>query len=157
MTDTSYPKFFRISSGKGYSKHQLVAFDNALINAGISNYNLLKVSSILPIGCKQLEAVNLKKGSPLLTAYATISSNTPGERIATAVAVGIPSNLDDIGIIMEYGEIGVAKHAEEVVREMVAESMLSHGIDYSEIASSSIDGVIDNEGYLSLISAIVLW
>ena len=43
-----YPTEYRLSSGTGTSPHELVAFDNALLSAGISNYNLLKVSSILP-------------------------------------------------------------------------------------------------------------
>ena len=92
-----------------------------------------------------------------MTAYATISSSIPGEKIATAVAVGIPNDPDKIGLIMEYEEIGSAEHAEAVVREMVKESMKSHGINCSRIISSSIDGIVENESFLSLVSAIILW
>ena len=52
---SSYPKHFYIASGVGRDMYELVSFDNALINAGLSNYNLLRVSSILPTGCKQKE------------------------------------------------------------------------------------------------------
>ena len=157
MNELIYPKYYRVSSGKGTSKYKLVAFDNALIDAGISNYNLLKVSSILPIGCKQRDKIDLREGSPVMTAYATISSSIPGEKIATAVAVGIPNDPDKIGLIMEYEEIGSAEHAEAVVRDMVKESMKSHGINCSRIISSSIDGIVENESFLSLVSAIILW
>lgn len=157
MYEMIYPSHYRISSGRGFSRYKLVAFDNALIDAGISNFNLVRVSSILPSRCTRSKTIDLKQGSPLLTAYATISSNTPGEKIATAVAVGIPENPDDIGIIMEHEEAGTAKHAEATVRKMVEESMNNHRIKYSEIAVSSIDGIVREEGHLSLISAIVLW
>ena len=89
-------KYF-ITSGSGTSSYKLVAFDNALLSAGISNYNLVRVSSILPARCERQQDVNLEKASPLHTAYAVVSSNIPGERIATAIAVGIPKNSDDMG------------------------------------------------------------
>lgn len=37
-----------ITSGKGEGSTQLSAFDNALFNAGIANFNLLKLSSVIP-------------------------------------------------------------------------------------------------------------
>ena len=83
-------KKYYIASGSGQSKYQLVAFDNALIQAGLSNYNLVRVSSILPAMATRRQYVDLELGIPLHTAYATVSSNTPGEKIATAIAVGIP-------------------------------------------------------------------
>ncbi len=33
------PKHYTIVSGKGFSKYRLVVFDNALLNAGIGDYN----------------------------------------------------------------------------------------------------------------------
>lgn len=39
-----------ISSGKGQGKTLLSAFDAALFDAGVSNYNLLVLSSIIPPG-----------------------------------------------------------------------------------------------------------
>ena len=39
---------FKITSGKGAAEHGINAFDFALMNAGISDYNLVKISSILP-------------------------------------------------------------------------------------------------------------
>lgn len=150
-----YPNHYYVASGKGVSQHKLVSFDNALIHAGISNYNILRVSSILPAGCKLCHSVTVRDGSPLLAAYATASSNIIGDRIATAIAVGVPVNAADIGIIMEAsGESSIV--TEEEARNMVAESMENHGIPVDYIVSSSIEGVV-NDGWLSLISAIALW
>ena len=150
-----YPTHYFIGSGIGVSNHRLVSFDNALLSAGISNYNLLKVSSILPIACVKSDSIDLRQGSPLLVAYSTISSNVPDEKIATAVAAGIPACSESIGIIMETTG-SIALEAEERVRAMVAEAMFNHGIPLDHIESSSIEGTVKN-GYLSLISAIALW
>lgn len=62
------PQYYKIVSGVGKSKYALVSFDNALRNAGIGDFNIVKVSSILPINCKYSESIPLKKGSILYAA-----------------------------------------------------------------------------------------
>ncbi len=100
-----YPEKYFITSGAGNSQYPLVAFDNALIKASISNYNIVRVSSILPKACKNQPYMDLEYGSPLLAAYATVSSNETGKHLATAVAVGIPMNSNDIEISEEMSKI----------------------------------------------------
>lgn len=152
-----YPTKFYISSGFGIDEFPLVSFDSALINARIANYNLIKISSILPIGCRLSEEIDLIEGSPLLTAYGTISSNRIGETIASSVAVGIPEKKDSVGIIMEYSGVCKKKDAEIVVRKMVEKAMINHGLPFSTILSSSIDVTVDQKKTFTVISAISLW
>lgn len=153
----AYPTHFHITSGAGVSKHPLVAFDQALIRAEIANYNLLRVSSILPIGCKREEKMSLCQGALLPTAYATISSCEAGCQLATAVAVGIPARDGDVGVIMEYSGQCSEEEARETVCSMVREAMKNHEIPMKEILVSSIAGVVPSGECLSLISAIALW
>ncbi|MDB5168986.1 MAG: pyruvoyl-dependent arginine decarboxylase [Candidatus Saccharibacteria bacterium] len=40
-----------INSGTGVGPTELSAFDNALVNAGVANFNLIYLSSVLPPGC----------------------------------------------------------------------------------------------------------
>lgn len=150
-----YPTHYYISSGCGTSNNRLVAFDNALMNAGISNYNLVRVSSILPEQVKRSDRVNLRHGSPLLTAYATVSSDKPGIHLSTAIAVGIPVRDEDIGIIMEC-EGESASETEDVAREMVQEAMKNHNIAIKDIQCSSVEGIVEH-GWLSLVSAVAFW
>ena len=153
----NYPSSYYISSGTGTSAFKMVAFDNALISAGISNYNLVKVSSILPRFCKRKDAVDLQEGSPLLTAYASISSDIYGTQLATAVAVGVPKDPSSIGVIMEYEGIGIsAKEAENYAEKMVEEAMNNHKIDIENILITSAEGIVEDK-YLALVSAIVIW
>lgn len=144
-----------ITSGAGTSAYQLVAFDNALLSARISNYNLVRVSSILPAGCAKRSFIDLPLASPLYTAFATVSSDIPGTRLATAIAVGIPKDSNMIGIIMEAkGE--TAESAAEMARNMVTEAMANHTIELDHIEFSAVEGVVE-EGFLSLVSAISMW
>ncbi|MBR2726155.1 pyruvoyl-dependent arginine decarboxylase [Candidatus Saccharibacteria bacterium] len=161
-----YPRNFCLVSGKGLDREELVAFDNALINAGISDYNLLKVSSILPVGAVLNRYLKLKKGSALLTAYSSICSSAPGELLATAVAVGIPSNPKDVGVIMEMEKSFSGVNTDAIsfegkcraeVKDMAKRAMQNHKIDCADILTSSISGVVGNDGYLCLISAVCLW
>lgn len=152
-----YPCKFMISSGAGRAEEKLVSFDNALIEARISNFNLLKVSSILPASCKQAEHIDIPEGSALLTAYGTFTSGTPGEVIASAVGIGIPERSGDIGIIMEYAGVCSKEYAETLVYEMVRKAMDNHGICCKEIKCSSIEKIVREGEFVTVISAVTLW
>lgn len=152
-----YPQKFKMSSGAAVAKNELVAFDKALIAAGISNYNLLRVSSILPIGCQQAETVDKKEGSALLVAYGSCSSNNPGERIASAVGIGMPIDKTKVGVIMEFSGVCDATTAATQVKEMVVAAMENHGIACEEILTSATDMVVPEGEYASVISAVALW
>lgn len=151
------PSNYYISSGTGRSKYRLGAFDNALISAGISNYNLLRVSSILPAKCKQKKNIQVKFGAHLLTAFASISSNHKGEQISSCVAVGIPKNKDEIGVIMEYSDSASEEEVKQICKNMVEDAMQNHSIEIEDIIISSITGIVGDEEYLSLISALAMW
>ena len=153
----NYPKKYKITSGYGKGAYELVAFDKALIDAGISNYNLLRVSSILPIRCNYSEIIDLEEGSPLLTAYGTISSNTKGEIIASAVGIGIPKDKEKVGVIMEYSGRCTAEIAEKTVRDMTKIAMDNHHIETQEVISSSIEKQVTDTDYVSVISAVAMW
>ena len=151
------PNNYMISSGYGISKYKLVSFDNALINADISNYNLVRVSSILPAGCKMAEKIPLKNGSMLLVEYGSISSNEIGKRLASAISVAIPQNLSEAGIIMEYSDFCTAQQAAETAQEMAQIAMENHEIKIKDIICSSMEKVVENSEFITVISAVSMW
>ena len=152
-----YPEKFMIKSGIGKDKHHLVAFDLALIDANIANYNLLRVSSILPIACQKTEKVTVKEGSALLVAYGSTSSNKPGTRIASAVSIGVPKDKTSVGVIMEFSGECSAEEAEKEVREMARKAMDNHGFEIGEILSSSVEGIVEGDEFVSVVSAVAMW
>lgn len=152
-----YPHFYKLSSGIGKDVYPLVAFDKALLNAEIGDYNLIKVSSILPSGCEVSKALTIKKGAPVLCAYATVSSNESGCQLATAIAVGIPKDESLTGVIMEYCGTGInAIEARNHACEMVKNAMAIRNAELKEIQFSSIDGIVKKDT-LCLVSALVMW
>lgn len=152
-----YPRKYMITSGAGNAAYELVSFDNALISAKIANYNLLRVSSILPIGCKKTDAIDKMEGSALLVAYGSISSNTPNETIASAISIGIPASNGQVGVIMEHAGVCSASEAERIVREMAATAMSNHGIPCREILSSSVQATVTGTDYVTVISSVAMW
>ena len=157
VTFMDYPKKYLITSGCGKSQYELVAFDEALRNAEIGDYNLVKISSILPAGCQQATSDELpRRGSGLLTAFGTLSTNEKGVRIASAVSVAIPEDPDEVGVIMEYSGYCGAEQAENQVCLMAKEAMDNRGRAIKEILSSSAEATVDG-AYASVVSAICIW
>ena len=76
--------------------------------AGIAHFNLVRVSSIFPPGCRIIEA---EEGLPLLQAgeivfavIAEMSSNEPGRRIAASIGVARPADPDKYGYLQDQIE-----------------------------------------------------
>jgi len=88
-----------MTTGIGQNRHSLLSFDNALFDANISGYNLVKVSSILPADCTEMVDIDLSYGSILYTAYASLT-HKPNKLFSSAVAVGVPVLKSDIGVIL---------------------------------------------------------
>lgn len=132
---------YYINSGSGSSKTSLNAFDRALIAAGCGNYNLIRISSILPAHAKMVQSIDLEEGSLLPVAYAHLIAG-PGEYVgdivSAAVAVGIPENADSVGVIMEYEGVCPEDIARSKVKLMIEEAMNDRSVEkYKIICSSS--------------------
>ena len=104
-----------IVSGKAEGPTKLNSFDNALLDAGIGNVNLIKVSSMLEKNTKIIELPLLKPGSMINCVLSSISSNEKGNLISAAVAVAIGDNL---GCVVENSKIN--QDPEEVQTEAIA-------------------------------------
>lgn len=148
-----------ITSGSGTDATEaLIAFDNALLDASVANYNLVKISSILPPHCQQRNSIPLEFGSPILTAYGTYSSSNAGETISSAIAIGIPANENDNGVIMEISGVGSAESMEHRVRNMAERAMKNHGIELANIVASSAERTVqEGDGIVSVISAVCIF
>ncbi|MEO0153466.1 MAG: arginine decarboxylase, pyruvoyl-dependent [candidate division WOR-3 bacterium] len=128
-----------ICSGVGRGKTYLNAFDNALISAGVGNYNLLKVSSIVPPNIEIVNSINLKPGSLLPIAYGYFISEKDGEIISSAVSVAIPKNRSNIGVIMEVSGYYSEEEIRRIAYDMAIEAMEKRNleIDFIEVKTSS--------------------
>lgn len=151
------PKKFLLCSGCGNGETELTSFDSGLLHSGIANYNLVKVSSILPAGAVQREKVSLPEGSILYTAYASKTIIGQDHIASAAVAVGIPAESDKIGVIMEFSGDCMKADAEEQVRQMVEEAMKARGYEIKEILCTATEIVGCDKKYSTVLAALAMW
>lgn len=147
-------RFFRVKgNAEGFSK--LNSFDNALIDSGIGNMNLIKISSIIPPDCKPARFIKIREGSFIPVAYASITSDMTGEYIAAGVAAAVPALSNTAGVIMEYSSRGRKHDIDSIVRSMAVEAMKVRGINDYKILSASVEHRVKHIG--TAFAAVVLW
>ena len=151
------PNIFCMVKGASEGRTRLNAFDNALLNAGIGDTNLMRMSSILPPGATQCDVneMELPKGGLIPLAYATIDSTTPGRYISSAIAVGIPEDEEEPGVIMEFEDHSKLENVEEIARQMITDAFNYRNRALREIRSIGIEHQVETCG--ATFAGVVLW
>ena len=139
-----------ISRGKGVSVNGLPSFDKALLEAGVGNYNLVRLSSILPAKCEWIDvkdiASHITEGSLLPTAYSTITSDVKGDVIVSTIGVGIPVDKSHVGVIMEYSTKNVSEEeAIKTLKSMIIEGFEVRGWELEDIIYTSISDTVTED------------
>jgi len=140
-----------ITSGKSEGPSRLNAFDNALLDAGIGDVNLIKVSSIIPADSEFVKLPFLKPGSMINCVMANADSKKKGDILTAVIAVAIS---DDFGCVVEHS--GVNEDPEEVENHavfMVKEMMKVRNMEIKEMIIEKKTHVVENQG--SVVAAIV--
>jgi len=140
-------------SGFGVGKTDLTAFDKALLQAGVGNLNLIRVSSILPPGVRLIDRLDIPPGSLTPAAYGSIVSDQVGTLIAAAIGVGLARSSS--GMIMEYsGTCGLDK-AEGLVRTMIEEAFAARGLELVEVRVKGAEAQVQE--HTSVFAGAILW
>lgn len=98
-----------VISSFGTGKTSLSAFDNALYRGGVHNYNIITLSSIIPIGTqvsevKKYKAKEIEYGYKLYAVKSDIRSHKIGQIIASGLGWYQTNNLS--GIFVEHHASG---------------------------------------------------
>jgi len=149
------PTRYFLASGASDGYTPLNAFDGALLKAGIGNTNIVKMSSIVPPHCKLVAPIALPPGALVPTAYAAITSDIPGEIISAGIAVALPEDENQNGLIMEYSAKGERAKIEEIVRNMAMEGMMLRGWKIKDLKLIAIEYKVKKIG--AALAAVVLW
>lgn len=151
------PKFYKMVSGIGTDIFPLVAFDKALAYAGVSNYNLIKVSSVLPPHCQESTEIDLPEGSVLYAAFAV--ATTKNGLISTAVSITYPQDLELCGAIFEMASDALVENEiRQCALEMGVRAFSLKGREILEQKITSISTFVDNkEEHTASFSAVVMW
>ncbi len=155
MSET--PNVYCLVKGAAEGRTRLNAFDKALLVAGVGDTNLMRMSSILPPGAEEQSIADLQlpKGGLIPLAYAAIDGTTPGRLISSAIAVGIPEDDREPGVIMEFEDHANLDTVEAIVRQMVIDAFDYRDRQLKEIKSIGIEHKVEVCG--STFAAAVLW
>lgn len=127
------PEFYTPVKGIGRGVTPLAAFENALLQAGIEKYNLVKVSSILPPKCERKEKIELPAGAILPIAYSFVYSIEQCDVLTSAIAIAIPEDEEDHGLIMEYHGFLGEKQAISVLEGMIEYSATNRSVKFKSV------------------------
>ena len=147
------PKKFKIVAGSAEGETLLNSFDNALLQSGIGNVNLLRISSILPPESIYVPDLVLPPGSLVPTAYGYVISEKKGEKIAACIGIGFSEN--SFGVIMEYAAKGTREEAEEKIRQMLKNAFAVRDLALKDVKLASTEHVVERIG--CAFAAVALW
>lgn len=125
-----------LTRGVGRHPEKLASFELALRDAGIAEYNIVRVSSILPPHCKLIPrkdgVTRLTPGQVLFTVLAESATNEANRLIASSIGVAIPRDRSHYGYLSEHHSYGekerrAGDYAEDLAAEMLATVL---GVDF---------------------------
>ncbi len=123
------PKYYFLTKGVGRNKENLASFEEALRDAGISQCNLVSVSSIVPPKCTKITREQgismLKPGEIVFLVLARNSTNEDHRLIAASIGLALPSNPEEFGYLSEHHSFGETDEAAGEYAEDLAASMLA--------------------------------
>lgn len=133
-----------ITSGAAEGPTKLNAFDNALLNAGIGNVNLIKVSSIIPANTRIVELPEIKPGTMINCVLSQVCSNKKGNLISAAIAV---ATSNDFGCVVEHNGVNEKPHRiREEAREMVKYMLKIRNKEIKDLVVEEINHEVENWG-----------
>jgi arginine decarboxylase len=125
-----------LTKGVGKHREKLTSFELALRDARIAEFNIVRVSSIFPPGCKLITIQEgLKQLTPGQIVYAVMYDNAtdePHRLVASSVGLAIPANKDQYGYLSEHKSFGetdqrAGDYAEDLAATMLATIL---GVDF---------------------------
>ena len=126
------PKSIFFVTGSGYHVSKLGSFEQALRNASIASYNLVKVSSILPPNCVEIPKedglAQLKPGQIVYSVMSRASSNENDRSVSASIGVAKPADKRAYGYLSEYHDFDTKSEkagdiAEDLAAEMLATTL----------------------------------
>ena len=130
-----------LTKGVGRARAKLASFEAALRDAGIAEYNLVRVTSIFPPRCKIVSREQgcrlLDPGQILHIVLADNATNEPNRLIASSIGIAIPKDKNTYGYLSEhhsYGETDqkAGDYAEDLAAQMLATTL---GVEFDSEAA----------------------
>jgi len=135
LSEPLVPRQMFFTHGWGKHRQNLQSFEEALRDAGIAQFNLVRVSSIYPPHCKIVSrAKGLQRLSPgeiVFCVMAESRTNEPNRLSGAGIGLAIPADQSKHGYISEHHGFGMTEKALKDYVEDMAATMLAttQGID----------------------------
>ena len=135
MHESFVPRRMFFTKGDGKHPNNLQSFEEALRDAGIAGFNLVRVSSIFPPGCKIITREQglklLVPGQIVFCVLAEARTNEPNRLACAGIGLALPSVKNQHGYISEHHGFGMTQKATGDYVEDMAATMLAttQGID----------------------------
>lgn len=126
------PTRFFLTKGKGQHKEKLASLEQALREAGIAPFNLVKVTSIIPPNCllvsKEEGLKELNLGQIVFLVMSENATNEFHRLISASVGVAIPNDPKHYGYLSEHHGFGqdeeeIGEYAEDLAAYMLATTL----------------------------------
>jgi len=151
---TTPPDQLWTTVGHAEGETRLNAFDNALIAAGIADWNLVKVTSVAPARARFIDTrPDAESGCVVPVVLATVQSERPGEQVTASIGIGQGNGSH--GMIMEASGPGGPEEMEATVRRMLNESFMRRGLELETVTVRSVSHTVEKVG--ASVAAVVLW
>lgn len=135
------PSGIFLTKGKGQHREKLASLEQALREAGIAPFNLVKITSIYPPGCHLMtRQEGIKKLRPGQIVYLVMSENAtdePQRLISASIGLAIPNDPARYGYLSEHHGFGqdekeAGRYAEDLAADMLA-TTLGKNFDLGQI------------------------
>jgi arginine decarboxylase len=143
QVDTELPISIRTAAGQGQTF--LSAFDDALWKAGVANYNLIRLSSVIPQQSRisfTNDPVQGEHGDKLYCVYASTVAERPGD-VAWA-GIGWTRDEDGRGLFVEHSA-GSEGALTELIQLSLEDMIKRRGGGYGDIESVMVSAVHDDQ------------
>ncbi len=127
-----------LTCGLGRHKEKLVSFEQALREAGIAPFNLVRVSSIYPPHCRVVSKREglklLQPGQILFVVLSESATDEPGRLLSASIGMAVPDDPTCYGYLAEHEGGGPTEkeaglHTEYLAAEMLATKMGERLVD----------------------------
>lgn len=135
MSNSLIPTRMFFTKGVGKHRDNLQSFEEALRDAGIAAFNLVRVSSIYPPHCKILSRqrglAGRAPGEIVFCVLAESRTNEPNRLACAGIGLAIPADKSQHGYIAEHHGFGMTQRTCADYVEDMAATMLARtqGID----------------------------
>ncbi|MDD5068893.1 MAG: pyruvoyl-dependent arginine decarboxylase [Candidatus Pacebacteria bacterium] len=151
-------KIIKVTKGSGTGETKLSAFDAALFDAGIANYNLIRLSSIIPEGyAPKAEKIKMNGstdfGNKLYVVYASQIENEIGKEAWAGVGWVMSKTDPKRGLFVEHEGADRAQ-IERLINESIISMVRYRKEEYGEIHSEICGIKCESKPVCALVAAV---